>query len=178
MPLYYTQDGKTARPVNPFEQYGDDMATAYMEFEATVQSYPLTTELKPGSGFSGEVVKRVRSRNPQTKEWEAWAIVNDEAYSQIPNDHYYWEKQEAIAPSTAIEKPVEAAFDYETIKERNEAFKPIARRYETGKIGFYDALVESHNAAIDEAVKKLHTGLFVSDEAYDYAVNTINQLRK
>lgn len=31
-------------------------------------------------------------------------------------------------------------------RERNEKFKPIARRYETGKIGFYEALHEAHEA--------------------------------
>lgn len=36
--------------------------------------------------------------------------------------------------------------------ERNEKFKPIARRYETGKIGFYDALHEAYELAKQQPI--------------------------
>jgi len=34
---------------------------------------------------------------------------------------------------------------YELEKQRNEKFKPISRKYTTGKIGFYQALEEAYN---------------------------------
>ncbi len=88
---------------------------------------------------------------------------------------------------------VEEAYSYEKTKLRNEQFKPIARRYETGKIGFYDALVESHNTAIENAVKVLNErllcikGLYsnTNDNRYRQRIDELtmqiellNQLRK
>lgn len=102
--LFTTTDGINCRLKNPsFDNIGkypplDIDNKNWQDFEATVKRYSIHSDNPPIGEFWGEVVKRVRSRNPHTNEWHDWGIVNDYVYENQPADHYYWDKQEAVQP--------------------------------------------------------------------------------
>lgn len=57
--------------------------------------------------------------------------------------------------SNSQDKELERKAFYESEMKANEPFKPIARKYETGKIGFYQALREAHKMGVESHPKKV-----------------------
>lgn len=110
MKLKSTVDGLKAKPVNPFKQYGDAMATEYMDFEANNPELPLTKQMPCNTVLEGVEVWQYFKCGKWITDKDAmntFASFNEYKLHSFAEPRLSYEPEEQVreeAPKTADEK--------------------------------------------------------------------------